>query len=170
MYADHTLIAVEIRPRGSPEHSMASMTGTFPATIAALHTLVSKHPTIALENAEIARLFVHYISVLAPWYDLNDPHRTFAIAVPEEALLEHILFKAIIAFSAGHLHKTTGTHGDTAMIFHAACVAELLGFMSAPNVEPEGPELAATCLLRSYELINGMLRLSFMRRHLILHR
>jgi hypothetical protein len=170
MYTDEALIAVNIWPHGSPEHSIASTTASCPAMTALLHSLASKSPIFALYNAEIAGLFAHYISVLAPWYDLNDPQSTFAFVVPEAALEEPILFKAIIAFSAGHLHQTTGTHGEAATIFHAACVTELLYFMSIPDVRPQGAELAATCLLRSYELINGRLLLSSMRWHLTLNR
>ena len=160
-YADYALAAVNVSFLDSPENSMKA---THPATIAVLPTFVSKSPLLALKTAEIARLFAHYVAVLAPWYDLNDPHRTFAFAVPEAALLEPILFKAIIAFSAGHFHKTTGTHGDTALAFHAACISELLSSMSTPDMRSQGAELAATCLLRSYELINGTLLVS-LKRH-----
>ena len=149
---------------------MTSTTANCPAMPVSLHTLASQSPVFALRYAEIAGLFAHYISVLAPWYDLNDPNCTFAFVVPKAALKKPILFKAIIAFSASHLHQTTGTHVEAATIFHAACVTELLDFMSIPDVRPQGAELAATCLLRSYELINGMLLGSSMRWHLTRNR
>lgn len=59
--------------------------------------LASSDPLAALCNQHIAKLFAHYVAVLAPWYDLNDPHRTSTLVVPDTALRTPILFKAIIA-------------------------------------------------------------------------
>lgn len=120
-----------------------------------MQALACSDPTFALQDANVAALFTHYVNVLASWYDLNDPTRTFTFVVPETALYAPILFKAIIAFSACHLHKTTGVHGQLAIAFHSACVTELLDSMATPDTSLRGSKLAATCLLRSYELING---------------
>lgn len=101
-------------------------------------------------------LYSHYINALAPWYDLHDPRRTFGTIVAEQALQVPILFRAIVALSASHLSKTAGLSSDVASAFHSQCVADMLRSMdsSLPSLD-DGSYLASTCLLRSFELING---------------
>ncbi|KIW18130.1 hypothetical protein PV08_02418 [Exophiala spinifera] len=117
--------------------------------------LASSDPAKALTEPEIVEAFAHYISVLAPWYDLNDPQRTFGTLVVETALQVPILFKAIVAFSARHSSKLNGSNSEIANIFHDACVEDFLSSMESPDTTLKGSKLAATCLLRSYEIING---------------
>jgi hypothetical protein len=115
---------------------------------------VSETATV-LQHDTIAKLFAHYTAKLAPWYDLNDPARVFTLKVPDAALRAPLLFKAIIAFSACHWCKVHGEHGVIATAFHDACVTDFLQSMEAVSVESRDLNLAATCLLRSYELISG---------------
>lgn len=119
------------------------------------NNLAFASPITALLDAEIASLFAHYIDALAPWYDLNDAQRLFGTVVPKAALECPVLFQAIIAFSASHRYKILGSSETMAMNFHAACVERMLRLVNATNVDLHGNELAATCLLRSYEIING---------------
>lgn len=118
-------------------------------------TIAACSPGVALNNSGIASLFAHYIDALAPWYDLNESSQVFRTAVPLHALDCPVLFKTLIAFAATHKHKTTGQWEHVAASFHAACVSKLL--QSIEHVEPgmQGDYLAATCLLRSYEILNG---------------
>lgn len=126
-------------------------------TINHIQALASSTPLVALQDFEIARLFAHYIATLAPWYDLNDPQRTFGTTVPETALQTPILFKAIIAFSSCHWSRVSGSGNEIASLFHEACVSDFLQSMQRPDSTLHGTHLAATCLLRSYELISGEL-------------
>jgi hypothetical protein len=132
-----------------------SQSPRFSLPIDHIQTLASADPTQALCDPDVAKLLAHYIDVLAPWYDLNDPRRTFATIVPETAMQVPILFKAIIAFSACHWSKVNGACADFATVFHTACVVELLQSLELPELRFHGSKLAATCLLRSFELING---------------
>lgn len=120
--------------------------------------LAASSPKIALANAETAELLAHYTNVLAPWYDLNDSRRLFETLVPLNALDCPVLFKALIAFSASHKHNTSGDARGFAAAFHAACVREFLSSISKVEPRAYDNELAATCLLRSYEIISGMVR------------
>jgi Fungal specific transcription factor domain len=117
--------------------------------------VASRDPHAALEQPELARAFRHYIDHLASWYDLNDSQTTFSTIVPESALINRILFNAIIAFATIHLEKTTGDLRGYGPVFHAACVERLLRLTEfiEPGVREE--YLAATCLLRSYEILIG---------------
>ena len=116
---------------------------------------VSSPPPIALQQPVIAILFRHYIDLLAPWYDLNDAENLFGTTVPMRALNNSVLFKAIIAFSACHLNSTASKYQEIGPVYHAACVKDLLAIMSEILPEYRGDYLAATCLLRSYEILNG---------------
>lgn len=117
--------------------------------------LAAASPRVALADACIAGLFAHYITALAPWYDLNDSQRTFGTVVPQNGLGCSILFRAIIAFSASHKNRTENCMQEIASAFHAACVQGFLELLNQVEPRSNGNELAATCLLRSYEIIEG---------------
>lgn len=118
-------------------------------------TLVTSIPKVALENRVIATLFRHYIEYLAPWYDLNDSQNLFGTLVPQRSMGNPILFKAVIAFSACHESRTSDAYKELAHVYHAACVGDLLGILNDIHLEMKADYLAATCLLRSYEILNG---------------
>jgi hypothetical protein len=111
-------------------------------------------PRVSLLNPDIACMFSHYIDNLAPWYDLNDASHVFGTDVPVYAMNVPVLFRAIIAFSCTHWSKITGKCGEIAFSFHAACVEVLLNTLGNFSEFP-GEYLAAACLLRSYEILNG---------------
>lgn len=117
--------------------------------------LAAASPRVALADPCIAGLFAHYITALAPWYDLNDSQRTFGTVVPQNGLDCPILFKAIIAFSASHMSRTENSMQEIASAFHTACVQGFLKLINEVQPRSHGNELAATCLLRSYEIIDG---------------
>lgn len=115
---------------------------------------VSEPPAAALDT-RLTLLFRHYIDNLAPWYDLNDAEKTFQIVIPQRALSNKILFKALIAFSACHLSKTTNSFQQYSSLYHTSCVEDLLTALNDTSLELQEEYLAATCLLRSYEILNG---------------
>jgi hypothetical protein len=123
--------------------------------ISAAKSLVSSIPKVVLENRAIATLFRHYIDFLAPWYDLNDSQNLFGSLVPQRSIDNPILFKAVISFSACHESRTPGRYQDLGHVYHAACVRDLLEILIDILPEMQGDCLAATCLLRSYEILNG---------------
>ena len=85
---------------------------------------------------------------------MNDARSVFGTVVPASALDVPVLFQAMIAFSCIHWFKTTGKLGEIAFSFHAACVEALLEALTNITESP-GEYLAAACLLRSYEILNG---------------
>lgn len=121
--------------------------------------LVSCTPREALTHIKISHLFRYYIDILAPWYDLCDEDQHFGRVVPMHALDEPLLFKAIIAFSAYHKGKVSGRIEELGITFHAACVQDMLAVMDDFPQTLRGNCLAATCLLRSYEILTGTLPL-----------
>jgi len=117
---------------------------------------LSCHPQEALQCPRVAGLFRHYVDVLALWYDLNDSQSLFGTVVPIHALKNAVLFKALIAFSACHENRISGNAQGIGTVYHAACVRDLLAAMHDIQPEFQGDYLAATCLLRSYEILDGM--------------
>ena len=118
---------------------------------------VSSCPQVALRNPVIASLFRHYVDFLAPWYDLNDSQNLFGRSVPVRALSNAVLFKALISFAACHQNRVSSSLAGLGPVFHAACVKDLLAEINNIDSELLGDYLAATCLLRSYEILDGML-------------
>jgi hypothetical protein len=110
-----------------------------------------------LEDAKIALFFDHYITSLASWYDLSDASLSFATNVPHLALRQPLLFDAVIALSAMHLHTTTRNQGHRAVAesYHQRCVRRLIELQRDDELVSGGVALAATCLLRSYEILGG---------------
>lgn len=45
------------------------------------NSLAAYSPQVALSSPGIAKLFAHYVDVLAPWYDLNEASWVFGIIV-----------------------------------------------------------------------------------------
>lgn len=115
-------------------------------------------PRVALQDQRIARLFDHYISDLSKWYDLSDSALAFGVTVPQIALEEPLLFYAIIALSAMHMCKTTASSfRSTAELYHLRCVKLIITIDEDDAVMAGGVALAATCLLRSYEILDSEL-------------
>lgn len=105
----------------------------------------------------MAWYFHNYISEPAKWYDLGDASRLFATRVPELALDEPLLFSAIIALSAEHVSQTTKSKPAKAVaeFYHGHCVHLLILLDEKIELLRNGVALAAVCLLRSYEILNG---------------
>ena len=109
-----------------------------------------------LQSNDVAHCFEHYLRVLAPWYDLNDLDNSFRGLVGKLALHSSLLLSAIVAFAAIHQSKT-GQAGIRLLAerYHARCLHLLIGLGAYDVVITDGTALAATCLLRSYEILAG---------------
>ncbi|KAF4997143.1 hypothetical protein FGRMN_4036 [Fusarium graminum] len=113
-------------------------------------------PRKALQDQNIARLFQSYISDISKWYDLSDATSSFGILVPAIALDEPLLFCAVIALSAMHACKTSAPgFRKIAEFYHHRCVQLLIDLNEGDDLIVRGVALAATCLLRSYEILDG---------------
>lgn len=113
-------------------------------------------PRRTLNDQKIASLFEHYITDLSKWYDLSDEVRTFGINLPEYSLEIPLLFCAIIALSAMHVSKTANPNmRPTAEFYHGCCVRLLVSLEEGDELISTGSVQATTCLLRSYEVLEG---------------
>ncbi|KAL3297878.1 phytanoyl-CoA dioxygenase [Colletotrichum asianum] len=128
--------------------SPPSALGTFPSPT---------KPRDALLNPSVARYFHHYITDIAPWYDLSDSSLTFATRLPEIALENSLPFAAILALSAVHISQTTAPSAKAAAEFyHGHCIRILIDLKDDDHdeVNTQGLALASVCLLRSYEILS----------------
>ncbi|KXJ94714.1 hypothetical protein Micbo1qcDRAFT_202540 [Microdochium bolleyi] len=118
-------------------------------------TATAVSPCEALRTSQAADFFQHYITALAPWYDLSDGDGHFGVQVPVLALDEPLLFNALMALSAMHIAKTTMPSArPAAEVYHGACIRALIGLTEVDKrLLESGIALAATCLLRSYEIL-----------------
>lgn len=119
-------------------------------------------PRDALLNPSVARYFHHYITDIAPWYDLSDSSQLFGTKLPEIALEKSLPFAAILALSAVHVSQTTAPSAKAAAEFyHGHCIRILIGLNNEDHGEAvtRGLALASVCLLRSYEILSGTPRL-----------
>ncbi|KAF5676991.1 hypothetical protein FHETE_1893 [Fusarium heterosporum] len=113
-------------------------------------------PRKALQDQTVARLFQSYISDISKWYDLSDAASSFGIVVPTIALDEPLLFCAVIALSAMHTCKTSApSFRKIAEFYHYRCLQLLIKLTEGDDLIVRGVALAATCLLRSYEILDG---------------
>ena len=108
-----------------------------------------------LADADTARLFHSYMTAVAPWYDLGDARRHFGTLVPQLALREPLLFNAVLALAGMHAAQTGHGGKKTAAEFHGRCVRQLIALDDDSDLLDNGVALAATCLLRSYEILDG---------------
>lgn len=115
-------------------------------------------PRDALSNPSVARYFHHYITDIAPWYDLSDSSQLFGTKLPEIALDSSLPFAAILALSAVHISQTTTPSAkEVAEFYHGHCIRILIELKDEEGgqVDTRGLALASVCLLRSYEILSG---------------
>lgn len=111
-------------------------------------------PRDLLRNPHIADLFHIYIKDLAPWYDLNDENCAFEKEGAARALDSPLLFAAVIAFAAAYSVKRLSSTLAVAEEYHAKCLQLLIKLSVSDEEVRNGTALAATCLLRSYEILS----------------
>ncbi|KEF52445.1 uncharacterized protein A1O9_11686 [Exophiala aquamarina CBS 119918] len=119
-------------------------------------TEVDEELRVTLQSDQTAQLFEHYLKVLACWYDLNDFDCSFARIVGREAQHSDLLLNAVLAFSAMHKCRTgQSSLKGLAESYHARCLRLLIRLQQSDQETSDGTALAATCLLRSYEILAG---------------
>jgi hypothetical protein len=113
-------------------------------------------PKHHLQDQAVAALFHSFAANISPWYDLGDTACTFGRLVPQVALREPLMLHAIVALSGMHAAKTSSKASTSlAERHHEQCVKLLISLGEDDGLVRTGVALAATCLLRSYEILSG---------------
>ncbi|KAH8174115.1 phytanoyl- dioxygenase [Sarocladium implicatum] len=111
------------------------------------------NPRKALLSPHVAQLFHHYITSIAPWYDLSDAALNFGTKLPVLALDSPLLFSAVIALSAMQTSKTVSPKTqDIADYYHGHCVRLLIALDTQAGLAEREIALSTACLLRTYEI------------------
>jgi Fungal specific transcription factor domain len=85
--------------------------------------------------------------------DMTDSRRHFGIIIPEMAFSHPVLLNAILAFSARHLSRLDSIDGLIAEYYHSECVCEMIPMIQDRRAATSGELLAATTILRMYEML-----------------
>ncbi|RMZ81900.1 hypothetical protein DV738_g1957, partial [Chaetothyriales sp. CBS 135597] len=125
-------------------------------------------------TTQCACLMRYFIEQLAPWFDVGDPERTFALTVPQRARRCPPLLNAIFTAAARHLaaqpayknknnvivYQNTELPSltvNTAIYYHQACI-EYLKKLGKDEVSIQDENLlAAAIILRYYEELDHSL-------------
>lgn len=125
----------------------------------------------SLQEAVLMRYFVE---VLAPWFDLCDPERHFALIVPHRARTCPPLLNAIFTASSRHLtrlqkyKRPTGVRwkeydlpdltAETTITYHNECISNLIQLSMDPGQMHNENLLAAATILRWHEEVDAPFR------------
>lgn len=109
------------------------------------------NPQWPLRDLEQAKLMRHYIDKIAPFLDLCDLKRHFALVVPHRAASCPPLLNAIFAASARHLSRVAGAAAWIADNYHSECLKSLIPLLNDSAALKDENLLAAMIILRQHE-------------------
>lgn len=109
------------------------------------------NPQWPLRDLEQAKLMRHYIDNIAPFLDLCDLKRHFALVVPHRAASCPPLLNAIFAASARHLSRVAGAKAWIADNYHSECLKSLIPLLNDSAALKDENLLAAMIILRQHE-------------------
>lgn len=109
------------------------------------------NPQWPLRDLEQAKLMRHYIDNIAPFLDLCDMKRHFALVVPHRAASCPPLLNAIFAASARHLSRVAGAEAWIADNYHSECLKSLIPLLNDSAALTDENLLAAMIILRQHE-------------------
>jgi Fungal specific transcription factor domain len=112
-------------------------------------------PVWPLQVREEAVLMRHFIITMAPYFDLCDPRRHFALVVPQRAIESPVLLNAIFASSARHLSRIRNFEATISDRYHQECLKHLIPLLSDNAAVMDENLLAATIILRFLEEVEG---------------
>lgn len=111
------------------------------------------NPQWPLRDLEQANLMRYYIENIAPFLDLCDLKRHFALVVPYRAASCPPLLNAIFAASARHLSRVAGADAWVADNYHSECLKSLIPLLNDSTALTDENLLAAMIILRYHEEI-----------------
>jgi hypothetical protein len=115
--------------------------------------IYTDNPQWPLRDLEQAKLMRYYIENIAPFLDLCDLKRHFALVVPHRAASCPPLLNAIFAASARHLSRVAGADAWVADNYHSECLKSLIPLLNDSAALTDENLLAAMIILRYHEEI-----------------
>ncbi|KAL4807718.1 hypothetical protein BDV18DRAFT_107414 [Aspergillus unguis] len=144
---------------------------TLPAFSPSISAFTVRHAARPL-SAQDACLLRYFVEDLSRWFDLTDPRKHFATAIPQRARECSTLLDAILSVSARHfstlpLHTKTeilriyglqtelSITEETVIHYHNRCIAELRILSDRPDAVMDENLLAAVVILRFFEELDN---------------
>ncbi|OIW30422.1 hypothetical protein CONLIGDRAFT_713069 [Coniochaeta ligniaria NRRL 30616] len=143
-----------IRPTSTASLSALSPVGSTPnSQRESRYKPLADRTCTFLNDLDEARLFRHFGSVMAQWFDVCDNERHFATDVVSRASSSSLLLYACLSVSALHLALTAHTFTEQlAESYHERCVAVLIPMLDHLDHRQDlDILLASTVLLRLFE-------------------
>lgn len=122
-------------------------------SVAEVPQIYIDNPQWPLRDLEQAKLMRYYIDNIAPFFDLCDLKRHFALVVPHRAASCPPLLNAVFAASARHLSRTAGAEAWIADNYHSECLKSLIPLLNDSAALTDENLLAAMIILRYHEEI-----------------
>ncbi|EKG16978.1 hypothetical protein MPH_05804 [Macrophomina phaseolina MS6] len=154
----------------SPSVSVGTPVTSFPPRLASTPAPQPEDPVHATErkcwqSAVVLRdeevpVFRHFVDNLSFWLDLYDPLKHFSSLVPQLAMSNEGLMKAILALSSRHLSIRPGNNGETmdrtvAVQYYSETLQYLQGAMRYESFNRSVELLATALIVSKYEMIDG---------------
>lgn len=98
----------------------------------------------------------HFTAELGRWLDCTDAARQFTMKIPQLALDEEILLRAVVCFAARHMRQP-----DAAAQAHEQCVRLLIPRLAAADVASDDAVLCSIVILRVFEQLDGQCARTF---------
>ncbi|KAF2087784.1 hypothetical protein K490DRAFT_40883 [Saccharata proteae CBS 121410] len=116
--------------------------------------------TVTLREHEIP-IFKHYIDGISQWMDMFDPSKHFSTLVPQLAMQNEGLMKALLALSSRHLSIKPATPGGqsldrtTAINYYHETLQYLQGAMRYESYTRSLEVIPTAIVVSAYEMIDG---------------
>lgn len=105
-----------------------------------------------LQSLQEGKLLQHWITHLAPWFDVGDSKRHFGRIVPHMATSSPLLMTAILAIAAFHDSRVNGqSNMYNAMMYHDRCLNMIVPMLSDTDPADEDSVLVTTTILHLYD-------------------
>lgn len=93
--------------------------------------------------------------IFCPQLDMTDACQNFTRVVPQQAFESPILFHAIIALSARLCKSFQDYNIEISECHHQECLLNLIPVLGDQGLASDGKVLAATVILRMYEMLKS---------------
>lgn len=111
--------------------------------------------TWPLENPIEVQLFRFWIDRAAAWFDVTSPHSVFKEVVPKLALLNPMLFNAVLLTSAQHIQRFDPHFPAKPYVYHERLLQSLIPYLAENGRIEDEATLVAAMLLRCFEEHHG---------------
>ncbi|KAF2456440.1 hypothetical protein BDY21DRAFT_287665 [Lineolata rhizophorae] len=120
-----------------------------------------------LDNELHARLFHHFISTMARWFDVCDPGKHFARHIPVRAMKSPILLGAMLSLSAWHLSMVSDVDARVSDQLYGESLNAFISTIADSPSEADESLFVATIILHNVEEVKDPSTTKVSHGHLV---